>query len=655
MPGPARSTRVSGPVAPTPEATVRRRPLGDGFRLTGGMWRRWQDLNRSVSIPLGMRRLDDAGNFANLGLAGDGVTGAEAAARYQGPRFMDSDLYKAVEAIGWETGREPADDLAAFVERVGALAERAQRDDGYLNSYYQTVGRERQYTELNHSHEMYCAGHLIQAAIAVTRAGTPGGDRVLAVARRFADHLVAEFGTGDNPGIDGHPEIETALMELYRETGEGSYLDLARQLLEGRGHGRVGGGRNPSYFQDHETIRKADTLIGHAVRALYLEAGVVDLAVETGDDDLLAASIARWEDMVAAKTALTGGVGSRHSREAFGDRYELPPDRAYNETCAAIASIHWSWRLLLATGQSRYADLIERTLYNGFAASTSADGERFFYVNPLQRRFDHLEGDDPGRRHEWYSCACCPPNIMRLVSSFGHYVATSDDTGVQIHQYAGGTLRAGLGSGEVAVEVETDYPWSGAVGVTVREAPGGSWRLALRRPAWSRHTNVTVNGVPVQDTADDDGYLVVEREWAAGDVVQLDLDLTPRVVRPYHRIDALRGCVAVERGPLVYCVEQVDQVDGADVDDLRLVRGAEPVAERRADFGGGPTVALTVDGVHVTKEHPGGLPYRTTDEDTAPARSRPVPVTLVPYFQWDNRDGRPMRVWLPLADEVPSP
>src|SRR5690606_27280355 len=250
---------------------------------------------------------------------------------------------------------------------------------------YQVVEPEKQYAELHYSHEMYCAGHLMQAAVALARIGE--GEKVRKVAERFADHLVTVFLEGGRTGIDGHPEVETALVELYRVTGNERYLELARKLVDERGKGLVGG-RSVRYVQDHMPVRDADTLVGHAVRALYLEAGIVDLYLETGDESLLECSIRRWEDMVATKTYLTGAVGSRHSLESFGDRYELPPDRAYAETCASIASIHWNWRLLLATGHGRYADLIERTLYNAFAASTSQDGTRFFYVNPLQRRQD---------------------------------------------------------------------------------------------------------------------------------------------------------------------------------------------------------------------------------------------------------------------------
>jgi hypothetical protein len=351
------------------------------------------------------------------------------------------------------------------------------------------------------------------------------------------------------------------------------------------------------------------------------------VATETGDHELLRSSIRRWDDMVAAKTSLTGGNGSRHVDEGFGDRFELPPDRAYNETCAAIASFQWTWRLLLATGDAKYADHMERVLYNGFAASISAEGDRFFYVNPLQRREDHFEKDDPGRRHEWFSCACCPPNIMRLLASLHHYLATEAGDTLTIHQFAAARL-SGAG---LDVELATGYPWSGDITVRVLDAPAAAREIALRIPVWSAAASFAVNDDPERAMAPQAGYLRLRREWRAGDEVTLRLDMAPRWAYPDRRVDAIRGCAAIERGPLVYCFEQFDQP--VRLDELAVRRGT-PLAERKATVDGiGPTVQVTVTARHLP---PG--PERADGEVTA---------TAIPYFQWDNRGPGAMRVWIP--------
>ncbi len=626
------SAGARGPAVPTSGSHAAHRPLGvDEVAITGGPLGRWQQTNRAASIPLGLVQMEAAGSVPNLRLAAGEADGA-----FQGYRFQDSDLYKQLEAVAWEHVRDPDPGYEAFVSESAGLLARAQRADGYLNSHYQVVKPDLRYAELEYSHEMYCAGHLLQAAVAAARAGL--SPQLLEVARRLADHLVAVFLDGGNDGIDGHPEVETALVELYRLTGQRSYLALAAKLIDNRGKGLIRDvGLGPLYAQDHLPVRHAATVVGHAVRQLYLESGIVDVYLETGDRELLDCSVRRWEDMVATKTYLTGGLGSRHDGEAFGERYELPPDRAYSESCAAIGSLHWNWRLLLATGDGRYADLFERTLYNAFAASTSTDGLRFFYVNPLQRREDHATDRYDGRRREWFSCACCPPNIMRTVASLGHYLATRDGDCLHLHQYAPGTIR----SGGVELTVATGYPWDGRVDITVDRAPA-AWRLALRIPAWSRSTTAVVDGAPVPAVPDERGYLVLGGPRRD---VRLELDMSPRLVRPHPRIDAVRGCAAVERGPLVYCFEQVDQA--GDLDEIALAPGAPLRSRRTGDLPGvGPTVLVEAD-AHLIRHPHGGLPYGTFLQPAGV----PVTAVAVPYFQWDNRDDGAMRVWLPLPSK----
>ena len=564
----AQAQQGFGPAIPSPSASVALRPLGrDSVTITSGLLHQWQERNRSASLPLALRQLETAGNLANLRLAINRDEGD-----YRGPQFMDSDLYKTLEAIAWEVSRFPSEPLTSFAAQATELLEAAQQPDGYLNSYVQVTGRPR-YANLAYSHELYCAGHLIQAGVAAQRSQGTGGSALFAVARRFADHLVKEF-LGTHDGLDGHPIVETALVELYRETGDEEYLRLASQFVEQRGHGLIGdSGFGSRYLQDHLPVREANQLSGHAVRALYLEAGVVDLATETGDVELLAGSAVRWDDMVSAKTCLTGSVGSRHSGESFGDRFELPPDRAYNETCASIASFQWSWRLLLATGDSKYADLMERVLYNGFAAATSTEGDRFFYVNPLQRREDHYEGDEPARRRRWYSCACCPPNIMRTLRVPGalsrgggrRYPAPASlHRGAGQHQPCWRHPR--LGHGHRLPLVRHGHPAGD------QRVPPAECGLAIRVPGWSSSPRFLLNDAPVAATVQH-GYLVIRRQWQPGDVVTCDFAAVPRLTYPSRRIDALRGTVAIERGPLVYCAEQADQPAGLDLEDLALRPG----------------------------------------------------------------------------------
>ncbi|MGH3187198.1 MAG: glycoside hydrolase family 127 protein [Streptosporangiaceae bacterium] len=628
-----------GPVRPTATAGVAHRPLaGQGVELTGGLLRDWQQRNRAASLPLALQQLGNAGNLDNLRLASSGVNSG-----YRGPVFMDSDLYKALEAISWELGRAADPALADFAMEAITLLAKAQQSDGYLNSYIQVTGEPR-YARLESSHELYCAGHLIQAAVAASRAFDGGA--LLQVARRFADHLVGAF-LGRQAGLDGHPIIETALVELYRETGTDSYLQLASQFVNQRGHGLIGdSGFGVRYLQDYRPIRESTALAGHTVRALYLESGVVDVAVETGDDQLLASSIARWDDMVATKTALTGGNGSRHSGEAFGDAFELPPDRGYNETCAAIASFQWSWRLLLATGDAKYAELMERVLYNGFGAAVSADGRRFFYVNPLQRRSDHFENDDPGRRREWFSCACCPPNIMRLVASLEHYVATVAGDALYLHQLTQSRITAPLAGDALSLDVATEYPWQGSAEIRVRSGPASECGLAVRIPGWSRDTSVRLNGEPLAAETDDHGYLLLRRCWQPGDVLTCTLDVRPRLTYPDRRLDAVRGTVAVERGPLVYCFEQADQAGGLDIADLALCAGR--LCDRMDALPGvGPTVCVEAEAVHLPPPGGSALPYFPLPDATT--AGRPAIAVAIPYFQWDNRDSQAMRVWMPLC------
>jgi DUF1680 family protein len=583
-------------------------------RIDGGLLAARQRANGEAAVPSGAQQLEAAGNLDNLRIAA-GLTSGE----LRGPVFMDSDVYKWLEAAAWEYARRPSEELLAEQRRITAVVAAAQQDDGYLDSMVQD-----RYANLPWSHEHYCAGHLMQAAVAQVRA--TGDRQLLDVAVRLADHLVATFGPDRRHDVDGHPVVEMGLVELYRETGKPEYLELARYFVDARGHGLMAGyGHEPTYFSDRVPVREQTTVEGHAVRAVYLGAGAADVALETGDKELLTALENQFAHMLATKTYLTGGLGSRWDREAFGDEYELPPDRAYAETCAAIGGFQWAWRMLLATGESRYADAAERMLLNGLLSGVSLSGTEYFYVNPLQFRAgahaDENRSPAHGRRG-WFDCACCPPNVMRTLASLGDYLATTDPDGIQIHLYADSTVE----TPGVRLEVRTGYPWHGVVRVTVLETPGDEWTLSLRVPDWAGGARLDGQAVGAA------GYATTRRRWQTGDTVELTLPMAVRVTGADERIDAVRGCVAIERGPLVYAVE-----DPA-ADDFRFA-GAGP-AEHRPDLLEGVTV-VALDGT--TRRHEG----RPWPYEKVAAREEPVRKEAVPYFAWANRGIGPMRVWLP--------
>ncbi len=600
--------------------------------ITGGFWGQRQATNRQVSLRHGFRMLEEWGNFDNLRLAAGLVQGKQ----YRGYVFQDSDVYKWLEAVAFELANRPDAELRAMGDQTIALVAAAQAPDGYLDSHYQVAEPNGRWVHLDYGHELYCAGHLFQAAVAWHRA--TGEARLLDVARRLADHIDSVFGPTKRPGTPGHPEVEMGLVELYRETGEPRYLALAQFFVDQRGHGLLGKGRygSLSYFQDHIPIREASTVEGHAVRQLYLTAGVTDLFLETGEEALLAALERQWHDMVEHKLALTGGVGARHEGEAFGEPYELPNDACYCETCAAIASIMWNWRMLLASGEARFADLIERTLYNGFLSGVGLDGSHFYYVNPLLSRGGI-------QRPEWYACACCPPNVMRLIASLAHYLATSDSSGLQVHQYA----PARIVGGGLALRMETEYPWQGSVCITVEGAEGPSRRLALRLPGWCQAPTVRVNGQAVSVANGPSGYAAIERAWQPGDTVELDLPMVPQFVEAHPRIDPTRGSVAIERGPLVYCLEQADQEPAVDVLDVEIDVAGPLRAQWRGDLLGG-VVAVQAPGYALDLMPWQGRLYRTMGSGSLPGR-RPVRLTTVPYYAWANRGAGAMRVWIPAA------
>lgn len=650
------------PVRPT---RGRLRPLGLGeVRITGGFWARRRQINATATLEhcLGWQR--KAGWLDNFRAAADGRAGRDR----RGPVFSDSDVYKLLEAMCWEAGRSADPALDATVAEATALIEQAQQPDGYLSTAFGVPGRPGRYGDLEWGHELYCYGHLIQAGVAQARARGEGA--LTAVARRAADHVCAAFGPGGIEGVCGHPVIETALVELARLTGEERYLDQARLFVDRRGHRTLGDiefGR--AYFQDDVPVRDATVLSGHAVRALYLAAGAVDVAVEYGDEELLAAVVRQWEATVARRTYLTGGMGAHHTGESFGDDFVLPPDRAYSETCAGVASVGLNWRLLLATGEPRYADLAERTLYNVVAASPAEDGRAFFYANTLHQRrrgaVPDAAVDSPhpavGLRAPWFAVSCCPGNVARTLASLDGYVATADEGGVQLHQYADAEVATTLGdatgapgAGEAGFTVRTGYPYDGDVSVRITRSRPEPWTLTLRVPAWAGDGAELVEPDGTRRPAAR-GAVAVTRAFRPGDEVRLRLPVAPRWVAADPRVDAVRGCVAVERGPLVLCAESADLPDGREVDAIAVDPAVPP---RDTDAGAARVAVSGALADHGTRADRGGRadgadradgewPYPPPDAPAAP--DTPAEIALVPYHSWANRGPSTMRVWLPVA------
>lgn len=631
-----------GPVDTTasPYAKLRTLPL-DAVEIEGGFWESWQATNQTVSLRHGFNQLEKFGNFNNLLLAAGKGEG-----QYRTPVFMDSDVYKWLEAVGFALAWNDDPELVKLADYAIGLVEDAQGEDGYINSYWQVVEPERRWQDLHHGHELYCAGHLFQAAVAYYR-GT-GDERLLNVSRRFADYIDSVFGPGKRAGVPGHPEVETALVELYRAGGERRYLNLALYFLDQRGQGLLGSHRwgTPAYYQDHVPVREAETVEGHAVRQLYLTAGMTDAYLEAGDPVMMAALERLWQNMVGKKMHVTGGLGAEHAGEAFGEAYELPNERAYCETCAQIASIQWNWRMLLATGERRFADLMELTLYNAFLSGVSVDGCRYFYVNPLLSR-----GTEPwlGRKHivrpEWHGCACCPPNVMRLLASLAHYLVTTDEHGVQVHHYATAKINPEFGGRTVGLDVETDFPWSGDVKFTVSATDGRPWELRLRIPDWADGAKLAVNGeaVAVEPGAE---YATLNRTWQQGDTVTLGLEMKPKLLAGHPRVDPTRGSVALQRGPLVYCLEEADQAAGVDLQDVAVSPKSKLDPIWQPDLLGG-VMAVQLDGVAYDTSAWDGTLYRPLDSLTPP-QGKPVQLTAIPYYAWANRGPGIMRVWVPL-------
>jgi DUF1680 family protein len=610
--------------------------------ITQGFWGARRETNVNKSIPSMEKLLEANGRMTNfLRLAG------KSDAPQRGPVYSDSDVYKWTEAVGFTLQSGDRPDLHALSDRIIKEVVAVQEPSGYLNTYY--VGdkaKDRMQPDVQRwGHELYNIGHMIQGAIAYYRAT---GDRTLLDAGiHFVDgYLLPNFGPGPDkkPILSGHPEMEMALIELYRTTGDRRHLELAGYILEGDDRIKLPQ-RGYVYHFCGIPFTTRTHLEGHAVRAMYACCGATDYYLETGDQAYLKTLNTLWEDLVSTQMYVTGGVGARSSGEAFGDAYELPNFTAYGESCAAIGNMMWNWRMLAATGDAKYTDVIERALYNGINSGMSLDGTMYCYRNPLG--FDPAGGDQI--RNPWYDTTCCPPNLERTFASLpGYFYSTSKD-GLYLHLYDNSQLDWHLEDGTgLKVVQKTNYPWDGGANITVTPAKPTEFTFNLRIPGWSSGTQVTVNGKPVSG-ATPGQYLALQRRWAAGDMINVKFGMTPQVIEANPRVVDDYGRVAVERGPLVYCLEQLDQPDGVQLFDVSVdVRQKDSSAfheEFHSELLGG-IVVLRHAGTVREKSNSESLLYRSYGADSS--KGRQVELKFVPYYAWANRAATPMQVWTPV-------
>lgn len=626
--------------------------------ITGGLLASVQKRARTRTISHVLERLEADGRIKNFenAAAGDPELDRE------GRPSCDADLYKWLEGACYVLERTQDPDLANTIEDIVDTIAEAQRDDGYLNTYFDLEAPGERWTNLGMMHELYAAGHLFEAAVAhheVTGSGT-----LLDVAIRYADHIDETFGDDEAQlrGYPGHQEIELALVRLAEARDESRYLDLAEYFIDERGredsrfrwefehldqivgerhdvYRRLYGGENGEYdgkyAQDHAPVREQAAVVGHAVKGMYLYCGMTDVAMRSGDESLVRALNRLWENMVEKRMYITGGLGSTSQNEGFTSDYDLPTHDSYAETCAAIGNVMWSHRMFQLTGDGEYLDVLERALFNGVLAGISLDGTEFFYRNPLADDGEH-------ERTEWFErCPCCPTNLVRFLPVLERYCFASTEDTIYVTLYTENTLSTELSGGDVRLEQTTDYPWSGEVQFTLASAEPSRFCLALRIPDWCREWTIEVNDEPIEQSPDG-SFLMIDRHWVEGDKVRLYLEMTPRLVVANPRVQSVVGLAAVERGPLVYCFEEYDNEPVLD----RYAISQEISTESANEF-------VDVDALQVqsTVDDPGAWADSLYLSLSEPNRSESV-ATAIPYFAWNNRGPNEMRVWMRPAKET---
>ena len=644
------------PVQPVPFTAVR---LNDVF------WAPRIETNRKVTIPAAFQKCEESGRVNNFERAAQALRGEPHDMKAPPYPFDDTDLYKVIEGAAYVLNVQPDPKLDAYVDGMIAKIAAAQEPDGYIyttrtidpKNPHRWAGRERWIHERNDSHELYNFGHLFEAAAAHYQA--TGKKSLLNIATRAADLLVNTFGPGKRSTWPGHQITEMALVKLYRVTGKEAYLSLAKFLLDERGPGNLPPGEtvNPrglDYNQAQLKIIDQTEPVGHAVRAMYMYAGMADVAAIENDAKIRAAGDRIWDNLVQSKLYLTGGIGAAGGHEGFGDPYNLPNLQAYNETCASIGMDYWNHRQFLLHGDAKYIDIMERTLYNGLISGVSLKGDTFFYPNPLESNGTHA-------RQEWFGVACCPGNITRFMASVPGYIYAKREAGAGpalfVNLFAGGSAEFDFGGGKLKITQDTRYPWDGLVKITLTPEKARAFTVNLRIPGWAREQpvpsdlyrfadaaapkpTIKVNGRAVPLTLTD-GYVVIARTWAPGDAIELNLPMPVRRIVAHDKVEADRGRVALQRGPIVYAAEWPDNPNGK-VRNILLPDATAMTAEFRADL---------LNGVAVVKGRALGLALN----EKGVVQKTEQPFIAIPYATWANRGRGQMAVWLARTEAAARP
>jgi DUF1680 family protein len=628
---------TNSPYAKLHNVPVRAITIEDGF------WSKRRKTNVERSIPTMREQLEQHGRMDNFRrLVG------KSEAPQKGPYYSDSDIYKWTEAVGFALQSGDMPELRGVTSSMIREVVAVQEPNGYLNTYYvEDRAAQRMLPRSQEvGHELYNLGHMLQAAIAYYRA--TGDSTLLDAGAKFVDgFLMSNYGPGPDrkPIVSGHPEIEMSLIELYRTTGNRRYVDLAGYILKGDDRIPLEP-RQYIYMNSGIPFTSRTKLEGHAVRAMYACCGATDYFLETGDESYWKTLNTLWDDLSRRQMYITGGVGARSQGEAFGEPYELPNAQAYGESCAAIGNMMWNWRMLAASGEARFTDVIERALYNGINSGMSLDGTTYCYRNPLA--FDPSSGDKI--RNPWYDTTCCPPNLERTFASLpGYFYSTSKD-GLYVHLYDNSVLDWRLESGlPIKVEQKTNYPWEGDIQLTLKPSESTDFTLHLRIPGWVKNARVAVNGKNV-DGVQSGQYLAVHRHWSPGDTVALNLPMTPELISSNPRVADNLGRVAVQRGPVVYCMEQLDQPSTADLSAVSIVVNSKSLKNFESEYKSG-----LLDGVTVL-HHGGAANEGAADQEglyvpasASAAKTRPENLTLIPYYVWANRRPTSMQVWIPYV------